>query len=37
MKAELGEDGMKTYETLKRVKLMMGVTQARLPFEFTIE
>jgi protease-4 len=37
MKAELGEDGMKTYQTLKRVKQMVGVTQARLPFEFTIE
>jgi protease-4 len=37
IKAELGEDGMKTYQTLKRVKQMVGVTQARLPFEFTIE
>jgi len=37
MKAELGENGMKSYETLKRIKQMMGVTQARLPFEFTIE
>ncbi|OQP61497.1 signal peptide peptidase SppA [Niastella vici] len=37
MKAELGEDGMKTYQTIKRVKQMMGVTQARLPFEMTIE
>ena len=37
MKAELGENGMKSYETLKRVKQMMGVTQTRLPFEFTIE
>ena len=37
MKAELGENGMKSYEALKRVKQMMGVTQARLPFEFTIE
>jgi len=37
MKAELGEDGMKTYQTIKRVKQMIGVTQARLPFELTIE
>jgi protease-4 len=37
MKNELGEDGMKTYQTIKRVKQMVGVTQARLPFEMTIE
>jgi protease-4 len=37
LKAELGEEGLKTYETLKKVKQMMGVAQARLPFEFTIE
>jgi len=37
MKKELGEDGMKTYQAIKRVKQMVGVTQARLPFEFTIE
>jgi protease IV len=34
---ELGEEGMKTYQTMKRVKNMMGVTQARIPFEMTIE
>lgn len=37
LKAELGEDGLKTYQNLKKVKQMMGVTQTRLPFEFTIE
>lgn len=37
MQKELGEDGMKTYQTIKRVKQMVGVTQARLPFEMTIE
>jgi protease-4 len=37
LKAELGEDGLKTYQNLKRVKQMMGVTQTRLPFEYTIE
>jgi protease-4 len=36
LKSELGEDGVKTYETMKRVKQMVGVTQARIPFEFTI-
>jgi protease-4 len=37
LKTELGEDGMKTYKTIKRVKQMVGVSQARIPFEFTIE
>ena len=37
LQSELGEDGMKTYQTLKRVKQMVGVTQARIPFEMTIE
>jgi protease-4 len=37
MQKELGEDGMKTYQTIKRVKAMVGVTQARMPFEMTIE
>jgi protease-4 len=34
---ELGEEGMKAYQTMKRVKTMMGVTQARIPFEMTIQ
>ncbi len=34
---ELGEDGMKTYQIMKRVKQMVGVSQARIPFEMTIE
>lgn len=37
LKNELGEDGFKTYQTVKKVKQMVGVTQMRLPFEFTIE
>ncbi|HEX6428273.1 MAG TPA: signal peptide peptidase SppA [Niastella sp.] len=37
LKSELGEDGLKTYQTMKRVKQMVGVTQARIPFEFNIE
>lgn len=37
MKTELGKDGIKIYQTIKRVKQMVGVTQARIPFEFTIE
>lgn len=37
MQKELGEDGMRTYQSVKRVKQMVGVTQARIPFEMTIE
>lgn len=37
MKDEIGEDGYRTYSTLKRVRSMVGVTQARLPFDFVIE
>jgi protease IV len=37
MKEELGEDGFKTYSTLKRMKSLVGITQARLPFDLSIE
>jgi protease-4 len=37
MQKELGEDGMKTYQSIKRVKQMVGVSQARLPFEMSVE
>ncbi len=37
IRQELGEDGMKTYNTLRRVKQMIGVTQARMPFDFIIQ
>jgi protease-4 len=37
MQKELGEDGMKTYQSIKRVKQMVGVSQARIPFEMTID
>jgi protease-4 len=33
---ELGPVGSKTYRAVKSVKSMLGVTQARLPFEFQI-
>lgn len=36
MKEELGEDGIRLYNTLKAVKLLMGSAQAKMPFEFTI-
>lgn len=37
VKEELGEDGMKIYTAIKKIKLLMNGTQARLPFEFTIQ
>jgi protease-4 len=37
VKDELGEDGYRTFTTLKKVKSMIGVTQSRLPFDLTIE
>ncbi|HVU96639.1 MAG TPA: signal peptide peptidase SppA [Puia sp.] len=37
VKDEIGEDGYRTYTTLKKVKGMIGVTQTRLPFDLTIE
>ena len=37
MKEELGEDGFRTYMTVKKVKAMVGVTQAKMPFELVIE
>ena len=37
MKDEMGEEGYRTYTTLKKVKASMGITQAKLPFDLTIE
>jgi protease-4 len=37
MKDQLGEDGYKTWNTIKRVKALVGVSQAKLPFDLTIE
>jgi protease IV len=37
IKEELGEDGYRTYMTIKKVKAMMGTVQTRLPFDLTIE
>ncbi len=34
---ELGKDGIKVYQSLKKVRSMIGSTQTRLPFEFVIE
>jgi protease-4 len=36
IREELGEDGMKTFNTLQRIKRMVGSTQARMPFELEI-
>jgi protease IV len=37
MKEELGEEGYRTYQTIKRIKATVGITQAKLPFDLTIE
>lgn len=37
MKDEIGEDGYRTFTTLKKVKSMVGVAQTRLPFDLVIE
>jgi protease IV len=37
MKEELGEEGVKIYSTISRIKLLMSTTQARMPFDFTIQ
>ncbi|HXB06189.1 MAG TPA: signal peptide peptidase SppA, partial [Puia sp.] len=37
VKNEIGEEGYRTYSTLKKVKSMIGVTETRLPFDLTIE
>lgn len=37
MKDEMGEDGYRTYSTLKKIRSLVGVTQARLPFDLVIE
>jgi len=37
IKEELGDDGEKLYMTIKRIKVMMGVTQSRIPFDFSID
>jgi protease-4 len=37
MKEELGADGYRTYMTIKKVRSMVGVTQARMPWDLVIE
>jgi protease-4 len=37
MKDELGEDGYRTYMTIKKVKSLVGKTETRLPFDLVIE
>jgi protease-4 len=36
IKEELGEDGHKLYMTIRRVKAMIGISQSRIPFDFSI-
>jgi len=37
MKEEMGEDGYRMYNTIRKARAMVGTTQAKLPFDFTIE
>ena len=37
VKEEIGEDGYRTWITLKKVKSMIGETETRLPFDLSIE
>lgn len=37
IRQELGADGYRIYQTIKKTKSMTGVTQARMPFELVIE
>ena len=37
MKEELGTDGYRTYNAIKKVRAMIGITQARMPFDIDIE
>ena len=37
IKDELGEDGYRTFNAAKKVKSLIGIPQARLPFDFSIE
>jgi protease-4 len=37
IKEEVGEDGYRAYNGLKAIKAMMGVVQAKLPFEMIVE
>jgi protease IV len=37
MKEEIGEEGYRTYTTIKKLKTMIGVMETRLPFDLVIE
>jgi protease-4 len=37
IKEELGEQGFRTYDAIRKVKAMNGITQAKLPFDLSIE
>jgi protease IV len=37
VKEEVGEEGYRTWVTLKKIKGMVGITETRLPFDLTIE
>ena len=37
VREEIGEEGYRSWIILKKVKGMIGITQAKLPFELTVE
>ena len=37
MKDQLGEEGYKTWNTIRKLKASVGVGQAKLPFDLSIE
>ena len=37
LKEELGEDGLKLYDAIRRAKSFVGSSQARLPFDFSMQ
>jgi protease IV len=37
MQEELGPEGFKSFQALKKLKAMIGITQARMPFDLSIE
>ena len=37
VREEIGEEGYRSWITLKKVKSMIGVTETKLPFDLTIE
>ena len=37
LKEELGEDGIKLYDAIRRAKSFVGSSQTRMPFDFSLQ